>query len=184
MGQLATVFLLTVAGAVGDPNLAAQLTLCDAQNIALSNSTIIREALARLDQDSDRYQQSPSRLLPQLNISERQKFQTMNLAGIGIGLPSAKELEGPFGSMDARVLLSQDLLNLANVRAWQSYLWRRESSRVLADDAREIGVLNVVATYREALKTQTTRDTLMKPDEARGGALQAYQRSREPRGGR
>ena len=163
MGQLATVFLLTVAlaEAAAGPDLPAQLTLSQALSIALSNSSIIREALARLDQESGLYQQSRSKLLPQLSISARQNFQTVNLAGIGIDLPSAKGLEGPFGSMDARVLLSQDLLNLANVRAWQSYRWRRESSRLLADDAREIVVLNVVATYLDALKAKATRDTLM-----------------------
>lgn len=162
MGQLATVFMLTVAlAAAAGSDLPAQLTLAQALNIALSNSTTIREALARLDQVSGRYQQSRSRLLPQMSVSARQNFQTVNLIGIGIDLPSAKGLEGPFGSMDARVFLSQDLLNLANVRAWQSYRSRRESSRLLADDAREVVVLNVVATYLEALKAKATRDTFV-----------------------
>jgi outer membrane protein TolC len=160
MRRLATVFILTVALAAAGPDLPAQLTLAQALNIALSNSTIIREALARLDQASGRYQQSQSALLPQLDISARQNFQTVNLIGIGIDLPSAKGLEGPFGSMDARILLSQDLFNLANVRAWQSYRSRRESSRLLSDDSREVVALNVVATYLEALKAKVTRDTL------------------------
>ena len=72
-----------------------------------------------------------------------------------------KGLIGPFGSMDARILLSQDLFNLASVRAWQSYRSRQQSSRLLVDDSREIVALNVVATYLEALKAKTTRDTLM-----------------------
>jgi outer membrane protein TolC len=162
MRRHATVFMLTVAlaAAATGPDLPAQLTLSQALNIALSNSTIIREALARLDQASGRYQQSQSALLPQLSVSARQNFQTVNLIGIGIDLPSAKGLEGPFGSMDARILLSQDLFNLANVRAWQSYRSRRESSRLLSDDSREVVALNVVATYLEALKAKVTRDTL------------------------
>jgi len=160
MRRLVTVFMLTVALAAAGPDLPAQLTLSQALNIALSNSTIIREALARLDQASGRYQQSQSALLPQLSVSARQNFQTVNLIGIGIDLPSAKGLEGPFGSMDARILLSQDLFNLASVRAWQSYRSRRESSRLLSDDSREVVALNVVATYLEALKAKVTRDTL------------------------
>jgi outer membrane protein TolC len=162
MRLLATVFLLTaaLAEAAAGPDLPAQLTLSEALNIALSNSTVIREALARLDQASGQYQQARSALLPQLYVAARQSFQTVNLIGIGIDLPSASGLIGPFGSMDARTLLSQDLFNLASVRAWQSYRSRRESSRLLAGDAREVVALNVVATYLDALKTKASRDTL------------------------
>src|SRR5262249_7153569 len=134
-----------------------------ALNIALSNSTTIREAMARLDQASGQYQQSRSALLPQVGVFIRQSIQTLNLQGFGIdipGVPSSQGLIGPFGSMDARGLLSQDLFNLASVRAWQSYRSRRESSRLLVDDAREIVALNVVAAYLEALRSKATRDTL------------------------
>ena len=160
MRQLATVFILTVTLAKAAPNLPPQLTLSQALNIALSNSTNIREAMARLDEASGRYQQSRSALLPQLGIAVRQSFQTVDLVGIGVDLPTAQGLLGPFGSMDARVLLSQDLFNLASVRAWQSYRSRRESSRLLVEDAREIVALNVVATYLEALKAKASRDAL------------------------
>jgi outer membrane protein len=162
MRRLATVFVLTAAlGAAAGPDIPAQLTLSQALNIALSNSALIREAMAQLDQTSGRYQQSRSTLLPQLYLAARQSFETESLLGIGIDLPGAKGLIGPFGSMDARILLSQDLFNLASVRAWQSYRSRQQSSRLLVDDAREIVALNVVAIYLEALKAKTTRDTLM-----------------------
>ena len=162
MPRLSLLFVVVAAlsAAPAGPDLPAQLTLSQALNIALSNSTNIREALARLDQASGRYQQSRSALLPQLDVSARQNYQTVNLIGIGIDLPSARGLIGPFGSMDGRMLLSQDLLNLANVRAWQSYRSRQESSRLLVDNAREIVALNVIATYLEALKTKAARDTL------------------------
>ena len=156
MARLSLLFMAAaLAGAAAGPDLPAQLTLSQALNIALSNSTKIREALAHLDQASGRYQQSRSALLPQLDVAARQSFQTLNLLGIGIDLPNSQGtsqgLIGPFGSMDARLLLSQDLFNLANVRAWQSYRSRQDSSRLLVDNSREIVVLNVVATYLEAL---------------------------------
>jgi outer membrane protein TolC len=165
MARLSLLFMAAaLAGKAAGPDLPAQLTLSQALNIALSNSTKIREALAHLDEASGRYQQSRSALLPQLDIAARQSFQTLNLLGIGIDLPTSQGtsqgLIGPFGSMDARLLLSQDLFNLANVRAWQSYRSRQDSSRLLADNAREIVALNVVATYLEALKSKATRDTL------------------------
>src|SRR5579864_107814 len=106
----ATVFMLTVAlaDAAAGADLPAQLTLSQALNIALSNSTTIREAISQLDQASGRYQQSRSALLPQVGIAIRQSFETENLIGMGIDIPSARGLIGPFGSMDARILLSQD----------------------------------------------------------------------------
>jgi len=162
MRRLATVFVLIAAWeAAAGTDIPAQLTLSQALNIALSNSTLIREAMAQLDQTSGRYQQSRSTLLPHLYLAARQSFETESLLGIGIDVPSLKGLIGPFGSMDARILLSQDLFNLANVRAWQSYRSREQSSRLLVDDSREIVALNVVATYLEALKAKTIRDTLM-----------------------
>jgi outer membrane protein len=158
--SLLLVVASTLARAAAGPDLPAQLTLSQALNIALSNSTNIREALARLDQASGRYQQSRSALLPQLDVAARQNYQTLNLLGIGIDVPSATGLLGPFGSMDARILLSQDLFNLANLRAWQSYRSRQNSSRLLVDDAREVVTLNVIATFLEVLKARAARDTL------------------------
>jgi outer membrane protein TolC len=167
MLRISLVFVLMAAwtGTSG-ADLPAQLTLAEALNIALSNSTTIREAMAHLDQAAGLYQQSRSALLPQLDVATRQGFQTLNLQGFGIDLPTilggrvSRGLIGPFGSMDARVLLTQDLFNLAAVRAWQSYRSRRESSRLLVDNAREVVALNVVAAYLEALKNKATRDTL------------------------
>jgi len=63
--------------------------------------------------------------------------------------------------MDTRAVLSQDLFNLASIRAWQSYRSRRESSRLLVGDAREIVALNVISAYLEALRSKATRDTLV-----------------------
>jgi outer membrane protein TolC len=62
--------------------------------------------------------------------------------------------------MDARAVLSQDLFNLASIRAWQSYRSRLDSSHLLVADAREIVALNVVSAYLEALRAKATRDTL------------------------
>jgi outer membrane protein TolC len=62
--------------------------------------------------------------------------------------------------MDTRAVLGQDLFNLASIRAWQSYRSRRESSRLLVEDAREIVALNVVSAYLEALRSKATQFTL------------------------
>ena len=174
---LALVFTGDAAGA----DLPAQLTLPQALNLALTNSTVLREAMAQLEQSSGQYLQSRSALLPQVGVFARQSIQTISLQGFGIdipGLPPSQQQGkvGPFGSMDARALLSQDLFNLASIRAWQSYRSRRESSRLLVNDAREIVALNVVSAYLEALRSKATRDALA---EQRKLADELYKITRE-----
>jgi outer membrane protein TolC len=52
-------------------DLPPQLTLPEALNIALTNSTVLREAVAQLDEASGQYRQSRSALLPQLGVFAR-----------------------------------------------------------------------------------------------------------------
>jgi outer membrane protein TolC len=90
----------------------------------------------------------------------RQAYQTVDLLGIGIPVTGETGLLGPFGSMDARLLFSQDLINVADMRAWRASRTQRDSSRLLVDNARELVALNVVAVFLDALRAKATRDTL------------------------
>ena len=150
----------TFAGAE-QPTLPPQLTLAQALDIALQNSTNIRTAMAQLTQASGQYEQSRSPLLPQLDVKAHQDYLTVNLAGLGFLVPGTTNGKiGPFASMDARVFLQQEVFNLAHIRAWQGSRSRQESSRLLVDNAHELVALRVVATYLEALKAKASRDTL------------------------
>src|SRR6187551_3267658 len=62
------------ATAADRPVIPAELTLKQALDIALANSTAIREAQAGLDQVTGRYEQSRSPRQPQINISMRQNL--------------------------------------------------------------------------------------------------------------
>ena len=152
---LAFVLIATFATAAERPNLPANLTVNDALNLALNNSAVIRDAVAALDQASGRSTQARSELLPQVNAALRQNLQTVNLIGVGIPLPSLTGKIGPFGSMDARMFVEQQIFNLANRRSWQSSRQRVNSSRLLVDNARELVSLNVVAAYLDALRGDT-----------------------------
>jgi outer membrane protein TolC len=156
-----TLTVVLAAEAQVPPVLPPQLGLSQALEIALSNSTTLRQAQANFDQSVGRYEQSRSVLLPQVDIGVRQSYLTMNLQGIGIDLPAAPGLIGPFGSMDARITVSQDILNIASLRSSQSYSSRRDSSRFLVENTREALVLNVVGAYLQALRARASRDTLV-----------------------
>src|SRR5262245_7079809 len=153
MQRLFLFFMLTpiLANAQNRATLPANLTLREALEIALANSTILREAQANLEQTSGRSQQARSVLLPQLYIVARQAILTQNLQGFGIDLTGFPSLLGPFGSMDARVVLSQDLLNIAGIRYWQSFKFHQDSSRLLVDDVREVVIMKVIGRCLQAL---------------------------------
>ena len=151
----------TLARAAEQPTLPAQLTLSQALGIALSNSTNIRTAMAQLTEASGRYAQARSTLLPQIEIGARQDYLTVNLVGLGIPIGAANTKLGTFASMSARAFLSQQVLNLADIRAWQSSRSRQDSSRLLVDNAHELVALRVVSAYLEALRTKASRDSLL-----------------------
>jgi outer membrane protein len=156
------ILALTAVAAANPPELPKELSLSQALNIAFANSTEIRIEMARLEQAVGKTEQFRSALLPEINIGARQGYQTINLPGFGIEIPGVTQgLIGPFASMDARVFLNQQLFNLADRRAWQSSRVKEDSSRLLATNARELVALKVVATYLDALRAKSARDTLL-----------------------
>jgi outer membrane protein TolC len=158
------VFLVlasALAFAADRPALPPNLSLNQALEIALANSILLREAQAGLEQASARYAQSRSPRLPQIGINARQNLQTVNLVGIGVPVPGVTGKLGPFGSMDARISLNQEIINFAHRHTWESVKAQEDSSRLLVENARELIALNVVAAYLDALRAKTTRDTLV-----------------------
>lgn len=94
MARFSVLLILatTLAFAQDQHKLPAELTLSQALNIALQNSTNIRTAMAQLEQASGQYRQSRSTLLPHLDIWAHQDYLTANLAGLGFLVPSAERL--------------------------------------------------------------------------------------------
>jgi outer membrane protein TolC len=157
---LALLLTPAFAGAQTRPNLPPNLTLRQAVDLALTNSSTLREAQANLEKISGKYEQTRSDLLPQLSVVARQGYLTVNLQGFGIEVAGTPNLIGPFGSMDARVVLTQDLLNIASMRSWRSFSSREDSARFLVNNAREVVALNVVGAYLQALRAKASRDTV------------------------
>src|SRR5215467_1021732 len=131
--RLFLLLVLTPAfvSAQNPSTLPAELTLKQALDIAFLNSSVLREARANLEKASGTYEQSRSVLLPQVNVFAHQGYLTLNLPGFGILIPGQPNLIGPFSSMDARAILTQDLVNIAGIRSWQSYSSRRDASSLL-----------------------------------------------------
>ena len=69
----------------------------------------VQQAMARLGQ-------AGSVLLPQVSASASQTRQTKNLEASGITLPGRDPLVGPFNSFDARVRVTQTLLDIGAIQ--------------------------------------------------------------------
>src|SRR5262245_54680569 len=98
MTRILLVLMLAVsfANAQNPPTTLPQdLTLRQALEIALVNSTVLRQARASLEQATGQYLQARSNLLPQLDIGAHQGFLTVNLQGIGIDLLGFPRVLGP-----------------------------------------------------------------------------------------
>jgi outer membrane protein TolC len=161
VATLLTLFPMP-AGAMEQQDIPKQLNLSQAIAMALANNSTIRAAQNRLEQAAGRYAQSRSALLPQVGVTAHQAYLSINLRGLGIEIPGVSTGKiGPFGSFDARAILSQDLLNIANREAWKSSRSLQDSSRLLVENAREEVVLDVLATYLQALRAKASRDALI-----------------------
>jgi outer membrane protein len=161
-GFLIAVLLATTLTAAQDrPALPPDLSLAQALRIALANSTLIRAAQADVDKAVGRRAQSRGPLLPQVSFAARQSYYTASLLGLGLDIPTIPSKLGPSAAMDARLILTQDLLNISNLRDWQASRSREDSFRFMLNDARELVTLSVVSAYLDALRARESRDSLL-----------------------
>lgn len=176
LGRLLVMFAVMETGALGQgtgasgqQDLPNPLTLSQAVTIALAKSSVIRSAQSSLEQATGRSAQSRGVLLPQVDARANQAYLTIVLKGLGIDIPNVSQGKSdPFGSFNARVTLSQDLLNIANLEAWKSSRSKQDSSRLMVENAREIVVLDVVAAYLQALRAKASRDALIEQTKLAG----------------
>jgi outer membrane protein TolC len=86
-------------------------------------------------------------LLPTVTAAASVQVQQVNLAAYGLKFPGLNPIVGPFQVVDFRAYLTQ---NLVNVSALQNYIAAKhnfESSKLTADDARNLVVLTVGNAY-------------------------------------
>jgi outer membrane protein TolC len=159
--SIAVLLTTALATAQDRPALPPDLTLAQALRIALANSTVIRSAQADVDKAVGQRRQTRGPLLPQVSFAARQSYYTASLLGLGLDIPTLPSKIGPSAAMDARLILTQDLINISNLRDWQASRSREDSSRFMLNDARELVTLTVVSAYLDALRSRESRDSLL-----------------------
>ncbi len=100
-----------------------------------------------------------SALLPQLNGTVRQFRGEVALVTFGFQIPGVPAVIGPFSYQDARVGVSQEILNLEALRNWQSARESARAAHLSAADARDIVVLAVGSAYFQLVADQARVET-------------------------
>ncbi len=101
-----------------------------------------------------------SELLPNLNGSVTESVQTENLKALGLrfnlSIPgfTFPTIVGPFNYIDARVQLTQTIVDLTAINNYRSSRELLQSSRMAALNARDLVVLAVGGTYLQVLAAQ------------------------------
>lgn len=100
------------------------------------------------------------KLLPNLNSEGTIHRLQENLAITGISLPNVPAVVGPFTYYDLRVSLSQRLFDLEAIRRYSASRYGKTAADLSAQDARELVVVAVGATYLQTLAAQARVETV------------------------
>ena len=120
-----------------------RLTLAEAVRIAAGESPAARIAALRSDQAERRVGQSRGALLPSLTGSASTSNRTFNLKAQGIpfpsipGVPRTPDVIGPINNVDARVRVTQTVLDLPSWQKWRAAGFGARAGRADQDAAAE-----------------------------------------------
>ncbi|MBI3940349.1 MAG: TolC family protein [Acidobacteria bacterium] len=156
------------AGAMQPRPSPLRLSLKQAVDLALApegNARIqLAEALVR--QTEARRMQSRAALLPSLESSLLEQNQTRNLAAFGIRIAAPipgfqfPEVVGPFTVFDARLTLSQSLLDFSSIRRYQASHLAVGAARTESESARDAITGLVSRLYATALRAHAGVDAV------------------------
>ncbi len=140
-----------------------------ADEIPLSLNDAIERGLAAnlgaIDSDLDarvaeaQRERALAALLPQLNGTVRQFRGELALVTFGFQIPGIPAVIGPFSYQDARVGISQDIVNFEALRNWQAARESAKAAHLTAADARDIVVLAVGSAYFQLVADQARVET-------------------------
>ncbi len=86
-------------------------------------------------------------LLPTVTASVAITVQQINLAAFGLRIPNLSPIIGPFQTEDARLYLTQSLVNLRSLQNYVAAKHNFQATKLTAEDARDLVVLTVGNAY-------------------------------------
>ena len=132
-----------------------ELTLLDAVERGLKNNlSLLIEAQSVRTAESGRWQ-ALTAVLPDVSASLSAARQKINLAAFGFTAPGIPEVVGPFNVYDARVRLSQPVIDLSAASSLTAGAHAFEAARDRYADARSLVVAAVANMYLVAVSDQS-----------------------------
>lgn len=153
----------SAAQAAGEP--APPLTLADAVRIASAQSAAARLAGARAAQAGGKAAQARAALLPSVAGSASVSRHTFNLRAQGFPLPpTTPEIIGPIDNTDARVRVTQTVLDVPSWQRWQAAGLGARAGRAdleaAAEGAAATGALAWLRAARATARVEARRQDL------------------------
>lgn len=145
------------------------LTLADAIQRGLKYNIGVLSSEQATQSVAAQRRRALSNLLPQINGAVTSNEQQIDLAAFGFKLPGQSPIVGPFGYVDARASLSQEVVNIAQVRNARSAAASLDAARLNLQDSRELVVQAVAAAYL-AILADAARLTATQADVATASA--------------
>jgi outer membrane protein TolC len=130
---------------------AVSLTFQDAIDLALKNNLgVLLQSYNTISARGQKWKEL-SELLPNVNARISENVAQENLAAQGLRFPGFPTVVGPFGYSDARVYLSQSILNLKALNRERGARDDERAAQFSYKDARDLVVLATGNTYLQAL---------------------------------
>jgi outer membrane protein TolC len=130
---------------------AISLTFQDAIDLGLKNNLgVLLQSYNSLATRGQKWKEL-SELLPNLNARISENAVQQNLAAEGLRFPGFPTIVGPYGFTDARVYLSQSVLNLKALNRERGAAEDERAAQYSYKDARDLVVLAVGNAYLQAL---------------------------------
>jgi outer membrane protein TolC len=130
---------------------AISLTFQDAIDLALKNNLgVLLQSYNTISARGEKWKEL-SALLPNLNVGISENAAQQNLAAEGLRFPGFPTIVGPYGYFDARVYLTQSILNLKALYRERGASEDEHAAHYSYKDARDLVVLATGNAYLQAL---------------------------------
>lgn len=147
---LSALALVVVSAGSADSQAAYRLTLKEAIQRGLQKNLSVLVAETRVEEATASRRRRLASLLPRARGESFVSMQTLNLRAVGIDIPRAPGLIGPFTFYDFRFYLDQPLLDLESYHRWKASGQRERSTRHDYQDVRDLIIRQVAALYLNA----------------------------------
>ena len=124
-----------------------RLTLTDAIGLALKQNLSVRVANSQVEELEGTRDRRRASLLPHVNGNALANRENIDLAALGITLPGAPAVVGPFSHYDFRLSASQSLIDRHAYHNWKASERQEEAAKLDYQDARDLVIRQAAGLY-------------------------------------